>query len=70
MLCLEKGIINLKKLLFYNPDINNELEEADLENFRGLTVDMNKIGFFSSSPSSTINTFTPLISLPLKYLPT
>ena len=43
ILCLEKGIIPLKKLLFYNPDINNELEESDLDQFRGLTIDMNKM---------------------------
>ena len=59
MLCLEKGIINLKKLLFYNPDINNELEEADLENFRGLTVDMNKIGMSNSTINDITKTSSP-----------
>ena len=54
MLCLEKGIVNLKKLLFYNPDINNDLEEPDLEKFRGLTVDMSKIG----TRNPTINDIT------------
>ena len=58
MLCLEKGIVNLKKLLFYNPDINNELEEPDLGTFRGLTVDMSKIG----TRNPTINDITKTTS--------
>jgi hypothetical protein len=44
MLILEKGIIELKKILFYNPDINNELKESDLNYYRGLNIDLNKFG--------------------------
>jgi len=44
MLILEKGIIELKKILFYNPDINNELKETDLNYFRGLNIDLKKLG--------------------------
>jgi hypothetical protein len=40
---LEKGIFQLKKLLFYNPDKNNDLEDSDLKEFRGLTIDLNQI---------------------------
>ena len=40
---LEKGIFQLKKLLFYNPDKNNDQEEADLPEFTGLVMDFNKI---------------------------
>ena len=43
ILILEKGIFNLKKLLFYNPDKNNDLEDSDLKEFRGLTIDLNLI---------------------------
>ena len=43
ILILEKGIFNLKKLLFYNPDKNNDLEDSDLKEFRGLTIDLNQI---------------------------
>ena len=39
---LEKGI-QLKKLLFYNPDKNNDQEEADLPEFTGLVMDFNLI---------------------------
>ena len=40
---LEKGIFQLKKLLFYNPDKNNDQEEADLPEFTGLVMDLNLI---------------------------
>ena len=40
---LEKGIFQLKKLLFYNPDKNNDQEEADLPEFTGLVMDFNLI---------------------------
>ena len=40
---LEKGIFQLKKLLFYNPDKNNDQEEADLPEFTGLIMDFRKI---------------------------
>ena len=40
---LEKGIFQLKKLLFYNPDRNNDQEEADLPEFTGLVMDFRKI---------------------------
>ena len=40
---LEKGIFQLKKLLFYNPDKNNDQAEADLPEFTGLVMDFNKI---------------------------
>lgn len=54
MLCLEKGIFNLKKLLFYNPDAKNELEAPDNEHYRGLSLDMSKItGANGLSKSST-----------------
>ena len=33
-LSLQKGIIKLKRLLFYYPDANNELEDADIPYFR------------------------------------
>ena len=39
---LEKGIFQLKKLLFYNPDKNNDQEEADLPEFTGLVMDFPK----------------------------
>ena len=40
---LEKGIFQLKKLLFYNPDKNNDQEEADLPEFTGLVMDFHLI---------------------------
>ena len=40
---LEKGIFQLKKLLFYNPDKNNDQEEADLPEFTGIVMDFNLI---------------------------
>ena len=40
---LEKGSFQLKKLLFYNPDKNNDQEEADLPEFTGLVMDFNLI---------------------------
>ena len=40
---LEKGIFQLKKLLFYNPDKSNDQEEADLPEFTGLVMDFRKI---------------------------
>ena len=40
---LEKGIFQLKKLLFYNPDKNNDQEEADLPEFTGLVMDFRLI---------------------------
>jgi hypothetical protein len=43
ILILEKGIFDLKKLLFYNLDKNNDLEDSDLKEFRGLTIDLNLI---------------------------
>ena len=43
MVILQKGIFQLKKLLFYNPDKNNDLEDSDLKEFRGLTIDLNLI---------------------------
>ena len=36
---LEKGIFQLKRLLFYNPDKSNDQEEADLPEFTGLVLD-------------------------------
>lgn len=44
-----KGAINLKKLLFYNPDINNELDEPDLLEFRGIKLDMNKVQVYKGA---------------------
>ena len=40
---LEKGIFQLKKLLFYNPDKKNDQEEEDLPEFTGLVLDFNLI---------------------------
>ena len=40
---LQKGIFKLKKLLFYNPDKNNDLEEPDLDEFTGLVMDFHLI---------------------------
>ena len=40
---LQKGIFQLKKLLFYNPDKNNDLEEPDLDEFTGLVLDFHLI---------------------------
>ena len=40
---LEKGIFQLKKLLFYNPDKNNDQEEPDLPEFTGLVMDFHLI---------------------------
>ena len=40
---LEKGIFQLKKLLFYNPDKSNDQEEAELPEFTGLVMDFNLI---------------------------
>ena len=40
---LEKGIFQLKKLLFYNPDKTNDQEEADLPEFTGLVLDFHLI---------------------------
>ena len=40
---LEKGIFQLKKLLFYNPDKNNDQEEADLPEFTSLVMDFRLI---------------------------
>ena len=40
---LEKGIFQLKKLLFYNPDKNNDKEEEELHEFNGLVMDFNLI---------------------------
>ena len=40
---LEKGIFQLKKLLFYNPDKNNDQEESDLPEFTGIVMDFNLI---------------------------
>ena len=40
---LEKGIFQLKKLLFYNPDKSNDQEEADLPEFTGLVMDFKLI---------------------------
>ena len=40
---LEKGIFQLKKLLFYNPDKSNDQEEADLPEFTGLVMDFRLI---------------------------
>ena len=52
MLILEKGIIELKKVLFYNPDINNELKDSDLNYFRGLNIDLKKLGIDKKSKSA------------------
>ena len=52
MLILEKGIIELKKVLFYNPDINNELKDSDLSYFRGLNIDLKKLGIDKKSKSA------------------
>ena len=46
---LEKGIFQLKKLLFYNPDKSNDQEEADLPEFTGLVMDFNLIQKNNSS---------------------
>lgn len=43
-LSLQKGIIKLKRLLFYYPDANNELEDADIPYFRGIEVDQETLG--------------------------
>ncbi len=40
---LEKGIFQLKKLLFYNPDKNNDQEEDDIPEFTGIVMDFNLI---------------------------
>ena len=40
---LEKGIFQLKKLLFYNPDKSNGQEEAELPEFTGLVMDFDLI---------------------------
>ena len=40
---LEKGIFQLKKLLFYNPDKNNDQEDSELPEFTGLVMDINLI---------------------------
>ena len=40
---LEKGIFQLKKLLFYNPDKSNDQEEAELPEFTGLVMDFDLI---------------------------
>ena len=40
---LQKGIFILKKLLFYNPDKNNDLDEPDLDEFTGLVMDFHLI---------------------------
>ena len=40
---LQKGIFQLKKLLFYNPDKNNEQDEPDLKQFTGLVLDLDLI---------------------------
>ena len=40
---LQKGIFQLKKLLFYNPDKNNDLEEPDLDEFTGLVLDFHLV---------------------------
>ena len=40
---LEKGIFQLKKLLFYNPDKSNDQDEAELPEFTGLVMDFNLI---------------------------
>ena len=40
---LEKGIFQLKRLLFYNPDKSNDQEEADLPEFTGLVMDFRLI---------------------------
>ncbi len=52
MLILEKGIIELKKVLFYNPDINNELKDSDLSYFRGLNIDLKKLGINKKNKSA------------------
>ena len=46
---LEKGIFQLKKLLFYNPDKDNDQEEPDLPEFTGLVMDFNLIQKNNSS---------------------
>ena len=43
MLILSKAVFQLKKLLFYNPDINNDLEESDLPKFHGISLDLRKV---------------------------
>ena len=40
---LEKGIFQLKKLLFYNPDKSNDQEESEIPEFTGIVVDFNLI---------------------------
>ena len=40
---LQKGIFILKRLLFYNPDKNNDLDEPDLDEFTGLVLDFHLI---------------------------
>ena len=41
---LQKAILKLKRLLYYNPDASNKLTEADLSKFRGLVIDTDKFG--------------------------
>ena len=43
-LSLQKGIIKLKRLLYYYPDANNELEDADIPYFRGIEIDQETLG--------------------------
>ena len=40
---LEKGIFQLKKLLFYNPDKSNDQDEEELPEFTGIVMDFNLI---------------------------
>ena len=40
---LEKGIFQLKKLLFYNPDKSNEQDDSELPEFTGIVMDFNLI---------------------------
>ena len=54
-LTLEKGIIKLKRLLFYYPDANNELEEPDIPSFRGLVIDAKHIPNYSKGSNQKGN---------------
>ena len=40
---LEKGIFQLKKLLFYNPDKSNDQDDSELPEFTGIVMDFNLI---------------------------
>lgn len=63
-LTLEKGIIKLKKLLFYYPDANNELEEPDIHSFRGLQLEAGKAGGQKEKKANVTKTKTMTANKP------